>query len=179
MYTSFLNNTVPTIWKKVGYSSLKPLSSWYKDMKDRVAFISEWFNKQNPNAYWMSGFFFPQGFLTGVLQTHARKYKIPIDTLNFKYRTIDTDRENFPLQRTEYISMVCILMGPGGIASTIRSSTRTSIRLSVQCPLSTSYQFSSTKFQKITTIVPATRRPIVWECYRRQASLLTLFWLSI
>lgn len=93
MYTSFLNNTVPTIWKKVGYSSLKPLSSWYKDMKDRVAFISEWFNKQNPNAYWMSGFFFPQGFLTGVLQTHARKYKIPIDTLNFKYRTIDTDRE--------------------------------------------------------------------------------------
>lgn len=78
---------VPSNWKKVGYSSLKPLSSWFQDMKTRVDFISDWFTKSTPNAYWMSGFFFPQGFLTGVLQTHARKYKIPIDTLNFKFRT--------------------------------------------------------------------------------------------
>ncbi len=28
MYSSLLNNQVPTIWKKVAYSSLKPLSSW-------------------------------------------------------------------------------------------------------------------------------------------------------
>ena len=90
MYTSFLNNTVPNLWKKVAYSSLKPLSSWIKDLKERVLFISDWFLKQLPNGYWMSGFFFPQGFLTGVLQTHARKYKIPIDTLAFKYRTTDT-----------------------------------------------------------------------------------------
>lgn len=62
-------------------------------MKDRVAFISDWLLKANPNAYWMSGFFFPQGFLTGVLQTHARKYQIPIDTLSFKYRTTDVDKD--------------------------------------------------------------------------------------
>ena len=40
MYTSFLNNTVPNLWKKVAYSSLKPLSSWIKDLKERVLFIS-------------------------------------------------------------------------------------------------------------------------------------------
>ena len=40
----------------------------------------------------MSGFYFPQGFLTGVLQTHARQYKIPIDTLNFKFKVLAIDK---------------------------------------------------------------------------------------
>lgn len=36
----------------------------------------------------MSGLYFPQGFVTGVLQTHSRKYKIPIDTLTFKFKVM-------------------------------------------------------------------------------------------
>ncbi|KIZ07658.1 hypothetical protein MNEG_0297 [Monoraphidium neglectum] len=32
------------------------------------------------------GLFFPQGFMTGVLQMHARKYAIPIDTLGFGFK---------------------------------------------------------------------------------------------
>jgi len=38
-----------------------------------------------PRCFWLPGFFFPQGFMTGVLQMHARKYSIPIDTLNFGF----------------------------------------------------------------------------------------------
>jgi len=32
--------------------------------------------------------FFPQGFMTGVLQTHARQYKIAIDKLSFGFEIL-------------------------------------------------------------------------------------------
>lgn len=59
----------------------------------RVNFVRDWLNNQAPLSYWMSGFYFPQGFLTGVLQTHARHYKIPIDTLNFKFKVLPQEKE--------------------------------------------------------------------------------------
>ncbi|KAJ1494155.1 hypothetical protein T484DRAFT_1766740 [Baffinella frigidus] len=38
-----------------------------------------------PSSFWLPGFYYPQGFMTGALQTHARRYQVPIDTLNFQY----------------------------------------------------------------------------------------------
>ena len=32
---------------------------------------------------------YTQGFMTGVLQTHARKYAMPIDSLNFDFNVLD------------------------------------------------------------------------------------------
>ena len=79
MYSSLLNNKVPEMWQKAAYPSLKALASWVKDLKERIAFLRDWTQNGSPNCYWLSGLFFPQGFLTGVLQTHARRYQIPID----------------------------------------------------------------------------------------------------
>jgi dynein heavy chain len=85
VYTSFLNNQVPGMWASAAYPSLKPLNSWVKDLVFRVHFIEHWMLHGPPQSFWMSGFFFPQGFLTGTLQNHARKYNLPIDELSFKF----------------------------------------------------------------------------------------------
>jgi dynein heavy chain len=39
-----------------------------------------------PKCFWLSSFFFPQGFLTSILQTYARKNLIPIDVLAFSFK---------------------------------------------------------------------------------------------
>ena len=85
MFNAITNNQVPELWTSVAYPCLKPLASWAQDFLKRISFMRSWLEEGLPNCYWLSGLFFPQGFLTGVLQTHARKYQIPIDTLNFGF----------------------------------------------------------------------------------------------
>jgi dynein heavy chain len=89
MYTALLNNQVPPNWEAAAYPSLKPLASWVKDLHARIAFMRTWLQDGPPKAFWLSGFFFPQGFLTGALQNHARKYHVAIDTLAFAFKMLD------------------------------------------------------------------------------------------
>jgi dynein heavy chain len=85
MYNCFLIQKVPQNWQSVAYPSLRPLASWVRDLIKRVEFINEWLVSGPRPSYWLSAFFFPQGFMTAALQTYARKTRTPIDTL--RYRT--------------------------------------------------------------------------------------------
>jgi len=85
MFLAFQNNQVPGLWLKVAYPCLKPLASWIKDFHRRIDFFRSWCEKGQPAAFWLPGFYYPQGFMTGALQTHARRYQVPIDTLNFSF----------------------------------------------------------------------------------------------
>lgn len=93
VYTAFLNNQVPSLWANAAYPSLKPLASWVKDLVLRCDFIANWISRGPPKSFWLSGFFFPQGFLTGVLQNHARKYNLAIDHLNFRFKALPRYRD--------------------------------------------------------------------------------------
>ncbi|WIA31960.1 hypothetical protein OEZ86_002815 [Tetradesmus obliquus] len=86
---SLYDNQVPESWAARAYPSLKPLSSWVADLLQRLAFIQAWVVNGTPPVYWISGFFFPQAFLTGMLQNYARKNALPIDTVSFGFQVMD------------------------------------------------------------------------------------------
>jgi len=94
MGVSLFNNQVPSMWAKVAYPSLKPLAAWVPDLMKRIAFIQKWYDEGKPPAFWVSGFYFPQAFITGVMQNHARKYQLPIDTITYGYGMEDEPVEN-------------------------------------------------------------------------------------
>lgn len=56
---SLYDNQVPKLWAEKGFLSLKPLSSWTKDLNDRIEFLTNWIDHGTPNIFWISGFFFP------------------------------------------------------------------------------------------------------------------------
>ena len=67
---------VPNSWQKM-YPSMKPLAAWTRDLIQRVDQLNKWSETAHPpNLFWMSGFTFPTGFLTAVLQTSARQYNV-------------------------------------------------------------------------------------------------------
>jgi len=60
VYTAFLEKKVPELWADHAYPSLKPLTSWVKDLVQRLEFVQSWV-KEEPKSYWVPAFFFPQG----------------------------------------------------------------------------------------------------------------------
>jgi dynein heavy chain len=93
MGNAVFDQRVPAMWTNQAYPSLKPLSPWFKDLIMRLNFMTTWVENGTPSAYWISGFFFPQGFLTAALQNYARKYSYPIDTVSFSFKMMSETAE--------------------------------------------------------------------------------------
>ncbi|KAJ3111551.1 Dynein heavy chain 1, axonemal [Phlyctochytrium bullatum] len=94
-------NQVPVIWSAKSYPSLKTLSSWVLDLIARCDFIQKWIDHGIPVVFWISGFFFPQAFLTGTLQNFARKYVVSIDVLAFDFKVIDVRWEDLHVKPSD------------------------------------------------------------------------------
>ena len=58
---------------------MKPLAAWTRDLVLRVEQLAKWAQTAHPpTIFWMSGFTFPTGFLTAVLQTSARQNSVSV-----------------------------------------------------------------------------------------------------
>ena len=86
---SLFDQQVPKVWADVGFLSMKPLGSWTQDLSNRIQFLQKWIDNGTPNVFWISGFFFPQAFITGNLQNYARKYVIAVDHIDFDVKVMD------------------------------------------------------------------------------------------
>jgi len=64
IYSSFLISQVPKYWEDNAYLCLKPLGSWLTDFISRVNFMNEWLIEGVPKSFWISAFFFPQGYIS-------------------------------------------------------------------------------------------------------------------
>ncbi len=82
---------MPKIWDEKGFLSMKPLASWTEDLNHRIDFLQKWIDNGTPQCFWISGFFFPQAFLTGTLQNYARKHVIAVDKLSFEFKYLDME----------------------------------------------------------------------------------------
>uniref|UniRef100_A0A8B9RG35 Dynein, axonemal, heavy chain 2 n=1 Tax=Astyanax mexicanus TaxID=7994 RepID=A0A8B9RG35_ASTMX len=83
MFQCIHDARVPPLWEKA-YPSLKPLASWTRDLCQRVEQFAHWAETAHPPVlFWLSGFTFPTGFLTAVLQSSARQHNV--SNLHTKY----------------------------------------------------------------------------------------------
>ncbi|CAF1063283.1 unnamed protein product [Rotaria sordida] len=91
IFRCILDVRVPTQWQKM-YPSLKPLAAWTRDLVQRVDQLAKWAESAHaPAIFWMSGFSFPTGFLTAVMQTTARGTKISIDRLIWDFEVMKVE----------------------------------------------------------------------------------------
>ena len=73
------------MWERKAYPSLKALGPWVEELLQRLDFMASWGKNGTPHVFWLSGFFFPQGFLTGIFQNHSRTHSVPIDKLSYDF----------------------------------------------------------------------------------------------
>lgn len=62
------------------------LGGWIEGLKNRYNQLNSWYNSGRPQSFWLTGFFNPQGFLTGMKQelTRMKKGAWSLDLVEYK-----------------------------------------------------------------------------------------------
>jgi len=87
---SLYEGKVPLSWKFC-YQSLKSLYLWVDDLQRRIKQLHDWAFIAEPPVFWISGFSFPTGFTTALLQKSARRQRAPIDQFGWDFQFLPYD----------------------------------------------------------------------------------------
>ncbi|KAI9544461.1 hypothetical protein NQZ68_001334 [Dissostichus eleginoides] len=92
---------VPNLWRKVSWDS-STLGFWYTELLERNKQFHSWVFEGRPKAFWMTGFFNPQGFLTAMRQEVTRANKgWALDTVNLHNKVLKQAQEEITASPTE------------------------------------------------------------------------------
>jgi len=154
--SSLLVGRVPQFWLAKSYPSLKPLGSYVNDLIKRLQFFNEWIKNGAPNVYWISGFYFTQSFLTGVMQNYSRSYKVPIDAVGFEFDVLSQDS----IEETPEI---------GAYSNVMFKKYYATINLSIQIPNLQGLYLEGARFNRETGLLDESlpdvlfdQLPIIW-----------------
>jgi dynein heavy chain len=100
MFDALYNNRVPPMWGNT-FKSIKSLAPWIRDLDQRIAQLRDWADNAPPMVFWLSGFTFPTGFLTALLQNTARKNSISIDTLGWEFSSMGSEENSINMAPKE------------------------------------------------------------------------------
>ncbi|GMH57655.1 hypothetical protein TL16_g02438 [Triparma laevis f. inornata] len=77
-------DTVPATWMKLGWPSMRSLSSWLTNANERITQLSDWVGMPAdiPAVTWLGGLFNPQSFLTAIMQVSAQAANLELDRLS-------------------------------------------------------------------------------------------------
>ena len=67
------NASIPMVWLRWSWESAT-IGAWFQGLLQRHDQLDRWLHKGRPKAYWLTGFFNPQGFLTAMKQEVNRKH---------------------------------------------------------------------------------------------------------
>jgi dynein heavy chain len=67
---SLFDARIPAVWLKKSWEAAT-LGAWFSGLIARFAQLDKWVNTGRPRAFWLTGFFNPQGFLTGAFRVRG------------------------------------------------------------------------------------------------------------
>lgn len=63
--TNMFQGRMPGMWEPYSYPTMKPVTSYFQELLDRLGMLQTWFDVGPPPRFWISGFYFTHAFLTG------------------------------------------------------------------------------------------------------------------
>ncbi|KAL6109087.1 dnah11 [Pungitius sinensis] len=96
LQSALFKDCVPDSWSRLAFPSTKTLAHWFNDLMCSCRELDSWTQDLVlPAVVWLSGLFYPQSFLTAVMQSIARKNQWALEKMTLTVDVTKKTKEDF------------------------------------------------------------------------------------